>query len=78
MALTKRQKQVLDFIAGFVDDNGCCPSFEEIARGRILNDQPRRAVRDVEGRQRHRNLSARHSGAPQSGEPGIHTHKRKQ
>jgi repressor LexA len=33
MALTKRQKQVLDFIAGFVSDNGYCPSFEEIARG---------------------------------------------
>jgi repressor LexA len=33
MALTKRQKQVLDFIAGFVDDNRYCPSYEEIARG---------------------------------------------
>jgi repressor LexA len=33
MALTKRQKQVLDFIAGFVEDNGYCPSFEEIAKG---------------------------------------------
>src|SRR5438270_7501581 len=33
MALTKRQKQVLDFIAGFVEDNGYCPSYEEIARG---------------------------------------------
>jgi repressor LexA len=33
MALTKRQKQVLDFIAGFVDENHYCPSFEEIARG---------------------------------------------
>jgi repressor LexA len=33
MALTKRQKQVLDFIANFVDQNGYCPSFEEIARG---------------------------------------------
>src|SRR5215831_17142125 len=33
MALTKRQKQVLDFIAHFVDDNGYCPSFEEISRG---------------------------------------------
>jgi len=33
MALTKRQKQVLDFIARFVDDNGYCPSFEEIAHG---------------------------------------------
>jgi repressor LexA len=33
MALTKRQKQVLDFVAGFVNENGYCPSFEEIARG---------------------------------------------
>jgi len=33
MALTKRQKQVLDFIANFVDDNGYCPSYEEIAKG---------------------------------------------
>ena len=33
MALTKRQKQVLDFIAGFVDENRYCPSYEEIARG---------------------------------------------
>jgi len=33
MALTKRQKEVLDFIAGFVDENHFCPSFEEIARG---------------------------------------------
>lgn len=33
MALTKRQKQVLDFIAGFVEESGYCPSYEEIARG---------------------------------------------
>lgn len=33
MALTKRQKQVLDFIAKFVEDNGYCPSYDEIARG---------------------------------------------
>jgi len=33
MALTKRQKEVLDFISSFVDENGYCPSFEEIARG---------------------------------------------
>ena len=33
MALTKRQKEVLDFIANFVDDNGYSPSYEEIARG---------------------------------------------
>src|SRR5437868_9872143 len=33
MALTKRQKQVLDFIGNFVDENGYCPSYEEIAKG---------------------------------------------
>ena len=33
MALTKRQRQVLDFISRFLDDNGYCPSYEEIARG---------------------------------------------
>jgi len=33
MPLTKRQKQVLDFIARFQDDNGYCPSYEEIAHG---------------------------------------------
>src|SRR5579864_8232465 len=33
MALTKRQKQVMDLIARFVDDNGFSPSYEEIARG---------------------------------------------
>ncbi len=36
MALTRRQKQVLDFIAGFIDDNGYSPSYEEIARGLSL------------------------------------------
>jgi repressor LexA len=33
MALTPRQKQVLDFIAGFLEENGYCPSYEEIAGG---------------------------------------------
>ena len=33
MALTPRQKEVLDFIAEFVNQNGYCPSYEEIARG---------------------------------------------
>ncbi len=33
MALTKRQKQVLDFITTFVDENGYCPSYDEIAKG---------------------------------------------
>jgi len=33
MALTKRQRQVLDFISHFLDDNGYCPSYDEIARG---------------------------------------------
>ena len=33
MALTRRQKQVLDFISDFLDENGFSPSFEEIAGG---------------------------------------------
>lgn len=33
MALTRRQKEVLDFIAGFINSNGYSPSFEEIAGG---------------------------------------------
>ena len=31
MALTRRQKEVVDFIAQFVDENGYSPSYEEIA-----------------------------------------------
>ncbi len=31
MALTKRQKEILDFVASFVDARGYSPSFEEIA-----------------------------------------------
>jgi len=37
MALTRRQKQVYDFISSFVDRNGYSPSFEEIADGLGLN-----------------------------------------
>ena len=33
MALTRRQKQVYDFISNFVDTHGYSPSFEEIAEG---------------------------------------------
>jgi repressor LexA len=33
MALTKRQKEVLDFIADFIDDHGYSPSYEELAHG---------------------------------------------
>lgn len=33
MALTRRQKEVLDFIAGFINSKGYSPSFEEIAEG---------------------------------------------
>lgn len=33
MALTRRQKQVLDFIAAWQVENGFSPSYEEIARG---------------------------------------------
>jgi repressor LexA len=33
MALTRRQKQVLDFIAGFLEQHRYSPSYEEIAQG---------------------------------------------
>lgn len=33
MALTKRQKEVLDFIADFVEQHGYSPSYEELAQG---------------------------------------------
>ena len=33
MALTRRQKEVYDFISSFVDRHGYSPSFEEIAEG---------------------------------------------
>ena len=36
MAVTKRQKEVLDFLEAFVTRNGYSPSFEEIARGMSL------------------------------------------
>jgi len=31
MKLTKRQKEILDFVSGFIDQNGYSPSMEEIA-----------------------------------------------
>ena len=33
MAVTRRQKEILDFLDSFVSRNGYSPSFEEIARG---------------------------------------------
>lgn len=33
MALTRRQREIYDFISRFVDDHGYSPSFEEIAEG---------------------------------------------
>jgi repressor LexA len=33
MAITRRQKEVLDFLSQFVQQNGYSPSYEEIARG---------------------------------------------
>jgi len=36
MALTPRQKQVLDFIADYIDEHHYNPSYEEIARGLTL------------------------------------------
>ncbi len=32
MPLTKRQKQILDYLKGFIDENGYAPSFEEICQ----------------------------------------------
>jgi repressor LexA len=37
MAITKRQRQVYDFISGFVQENGYSPSFEEICQGMGLS-----------------------------------------
>lgn len=36
MALTRRQKEVLDFIVDFVEQNGYSPSYEELAHGLSL------------------------------------------
>ena len=36
MALTKRQKEVLDYLVSFINKNGYSPSFEEIARAMKL------------------------------------------
>lgn len=33
MALTRRQKELMDFVAGFISDRGYSPSYEEIADG---------------------------------------------
>lgn len=37
MALTPRQKEVLDFLAGYIERHGFSPSFEEIAAGLNLS-----------------------------------------
>jgi len=37
MALTKRQREVLNFVSKFIDKNGYSPSFEEIGQGMGLS-----------------------------------------
>jgi repressor LexA len=37
MAITRRQRQVYDYIANFIQERGYCPSFEEIGDGMGLN-----------------------------------------
>ena len=37
MAITRRQKEVIDFLSGFTTTNGYSPSYEEIASGLGLN-----------------------------------------
>ena len=45
MPLTKRQKEILDFLEGFMSENGYAPSFEEIARqGMALQEIAKVAV----------------------------------
>ena len=39
MTLTKRQKEVLDFLVNFVNKHGYSPSFEEIARALRLTSK---------------------------------------
>jgi len=36
MALTKRQREILDYLAGYIGDHGYAPSFEEIAHAMKL------------------------------------------
>jgi repressor LexA len=36
MALTKRQKEILDYLAEFIEKNGYSPSYEEVASGMKL------------------------------------------
>src|SRR3989338_6105070 len=40
MVLTRRQREVMDFIAGFLQEHGYSPSFQEIARGMGLSSLP--------------------------------------
>jgi repressor LexA len=37
MAITRRQKEVIDFLSGFTQKNGYSPSYEEIAQGLNLS-----------------------------------------
>jgi repressor LexA len=37
MALTRRQKEVIDYLADFIERKGYSPSYEEIAEGIDLN-----------------------------------------
>src|SRR5215467_8238864 len=37
MAITRRQRQVYDFLAGFIEKHGYSPSFEEIGEGMGLS-----------------------------------------
>ncbi len=37
MAITRRQREVYDFISRFVSENGYSPSFDEIGKGLDLN-----------------------------------------
>ena len=52
MALTRRQKEVLDFLADFILDHGYSPSYEEMAHGLALSSlaSVHKHVEALEGR----------------------------
>lgn len=63
VALTKRQREVLDFITRFINENGYSPALEEIARGvgcssiatvhkHLVNLEAKRAIRRKVNRSR--------------------------
>jgi len=75
MPLTKRQKEILDYIGGFIDDRGYAPSFEEIAEAfgysslatvheHLSNLERKGYIRKSYNESRSLELVTRHAGVP--------------